>query len=385
MKKKVKIIIGLIIALCISVGMFFYLVQIKNKVHFFIYDQEKESYKQEIEYNDEIDISCKAIHLTAIRNGKDITDEITYKKVKMNKLKEYVVEYKVKGAIFKCTFIVKDKTAPVIEGEFNYSVNVNETFDVSSLKLTVIDNYDKDLTSKLEMDKIDTSKVGKQNIKVSVSDSSGNRQEKMITLEVKEIQAPIEQPKQVESQGNVTVSNPHDITVLVNKEHSLPDGWSPSDLVSFTSLNGQTHYLRQEATNKYLEMSAQAQREGILLYVVSSYRTQATQNQLYWSYYAKDPVNAPFYSAYSRTSEHELGLAIDVSYDAYLHGDMQNSKLGVWLAENAHKYGFILRYPYDKTNITQYMFEPWHYRYVGVNLATTLKNSNMTLEEYYGK
>lgn len=376
LKRKVKVIILLIALLIIAISFLCFLVHKNNKVTFYINGQEKETFKQEMEYNDSIDISCKAMHLTAKQNGEDVTDKITYKKIKIDELKEYEIDYKVNNQVFKYILIVKDKTAPIISGKTEYSIDVNDTFNIDSLALNVVDNYDKEVHKNLKMDAIDVSTTGEKQVKVSVSDSSGNTQEVMIYVTVKE---------KVKHDNDIIIVDPNRIDVLVNKTHYLPDSYAPSDLVSFTSLHGQTHYLRSEATNKLLEMIQQAQSEGIHINVVSSYRTKATQTSLYNSYMAKDSYNAPYYSAYPRTSEHELGLGIDISYDANLHNDLHTSDLGNWMSLNAHKYGFILRYPYDKSEITGYVHEPWHYRYVGVDLATTLRNSNITLEEYYGK
>lgn len=179
--------------------------------------------------------------------------------------------------------------------------------------------------------------------------------------------------------GINVVSNPDDITVCINKQNYLPDGWSPSDLVNVSG----NFYLRSEAATAYKSMIAQASSEGVSIILLSAYRTQEYQTTLYSNYYAKDPENAPFYSAYPRSSEHELGLAIDVSYDYSLHSDLDETQVGIWMFENAYKYGWILSYPEDKTELTGYMYEPWHWRYVGVDLATYLWENDLTLQEYY--
>jgi D-alanyl-D-alanine carboxypeptidase len=87
------------------------------------------------------------------------------------------------------------------------------------------------------------------------------------------------------------------------------------------------------------------------------------------------------------TSEHQTGLTMDItakSVGLELVESFENTAEGKWLASNAHNYGFILRYPKGKTNITGYAFEPWHYRYVGVDIATDIFNRGITLEEYMG-
>ncbi len=177
------------------------------------------------------------------------------------------------------------------------------------------------------------------------------------------------------------IENPNDISALVNKQNYLPEDYVPDDLVLIES----THYLRMEAAKSLNALLADIRNQNITVNVVSSYRSKEYQTTLYNNYYAQDPEGAPIYSALPRTSEHEMGLAVDLSYDYSLHEDLDETTLGIYLDEHAHKYGFILRYPEDKTHITGYMFEAWHYRYVGVELATQLKEENITLEEYYEK
>ncbi len=179
-------------------------------------------------------------------------------------------------------------------------------------------------------------------------------------------------------EGVSIVNDPEDLTVCINKLNFLPDGWSPSDLVTVEG----SFQLRSEAAEAYTTMVAAANADGIEVILVSAYRTQSYQTGLYNNYYAKDPENAPTYSAYPRSSEHELGLAVDVSYDYSLHSDLDDYPLGIWMIEHAYEYGWIMSYPEDKTDITGYIFEPWHWRYVGVELATYLWGNDLTLEEY---
>ena len=106
------------------------------------------------------------------------------------------------------------------------------------------------------------------------------------------------------------------------------------------------------------------------------------QKNLYNNYVKRDGAqNADRYSARPGYSEHQTGLAFDINYaDSRFEGTDQ----AIWLAENAYKYGFILRYPEGKEHITGYMYEPWHYRYIGVENAAKIFASGLTLEEYYG-
>lgn len=390
MKKKKKVFIALILLLLIiiisTIGLFAFLKT--EKIAFYIQGKEATELSKEVEYQDTIDYSPKAIKLSAKRNNVNITNEIKYKKVKIDKLKTYPITYQVGDTKFMYKMKVVDTTAPILTGESTVTLKQGETFDQAILNLKAIDNFDKDISDQITCkDTVDTSIPKEYPLLYTVKDSSGNtsKLEVMVIVEAKEIvnnetnQANSAGSSNSQPSGINIVSNPNDITVMINKQNKLPDGWAPSDLTSI----GNNHYLRYEAAISLNQMRQDAMNSGIPFNVVSSYRTQAYQANLYNNYYANDPINAPFYSALPRTSEHELGLAIDVSYDYALHDDLQNSSLGQWLAAHAHEYGWIMRYPYGKTNITGYVFEAWHYRYVGVNLATALRNSGLTMEEYY--
>ena len=125
-----------------------------------------------------------------------------------------------------------------------------------------------------------------------------------------------------------------------------------------------------------------------VLYLCSGYRTLEAQASLFSkSIREKGIAHACSRNALEGRSEHNLGLALDISTtDAgVISSGFAGTAAGTWVGEYCHEYGFILRYPEDKTSITGYVFEPWHYRYVGVDLAGTLYTSGQTLEEYYGK
>lgn len=391
MKKKAIIIIIIMITIMITlISAVFLIVNKRNMITFYINGKEAENYSQKVEYSDSIDYSTNAIKLTAKKNNKDITKQIKYNKVKITKLKTYQITYEVEGKKFVYEMEVVDTSAPKITGEATYSIKQNETFDQTHLNLIATDNFDKDITDKITTeDSVDTSTPGEYTLTFKVSDSSNNIAEFkcIVTVEAKEEiidssketnNAKVDNNYNTQSNINI-VSNPNDITVMINKYNYLPDGWAPNDLVSI----GGNHYLRAEAANSLNQMRQAAINSGISFNVVSSYRSQSYQTNLYNNYFAVDPINAPFYSAYPRTSEHELGLAIDISYDYSLHSDLQNSALGQWMMQHAHEYGWIMRYPYGKTDITGYVFEAWHYRYVGTSLATQLRNSGLTMEELY--
>jgi zinc D-Ala-D-Ala carboxypeptidase len=188
------------------------------------------------------------------------------------------------------------------------------------------------------------------------------------------------------------VSQPASIPVLVNKLNKLPDSYNPSDLVTTTvpfisTATSEKRKMRTEAAAALAKMFAGAKQQGVSLLGVSAYRSHATQTALF-NYYVKVDgyEKARSYSALPGTSEHETGLAIDVTggngkcaADDCFGGTMEAK----WLQSHAAEYGFIIRYPKGKEAITGYKYEPWHIRYVGKAIATQIMSSGITLEEYY--
>ena len=130
------------------------------------------------------------------------------------------------------------------------------------------------------------------------------------------------------------------------------------------------------------------EKENIELYGVSGYRSYARQKQIYDKNIAtRGQAATDAVSAKPGSSEHQTGLTIDVSARSVnfrLDQSFGDTKEGQWLAQNAHLYGFIIRYPYGKSEITGYSYEPWHIRFVGKAVATYLYENELTLEEYYG-
>lgn len=195
-----------------------------------------------------------------------------------------------------------------------------------------------------------------------------------------------------EEDGYAVVAQPESVTVLVDKQYKLPDGYEPSDLVypdvRFTfSEKIDKRKMRQEAANALEDLFAGAEKDGIYLAGVSAYRSQETQKSLFNRYVEKDGLEkALTYSAFPGTSEHQTGLAIDVSgSDGKCAAEdcFGGTPEAEWLAEHAPEYGYIIRYPKGKDAITGYKYEPWHIRYVGKELAQELDEKDLTLEEYY--
>lgn len=173
-------------------------------------------------------------------------------------------------------------------------------------------------------------------------------------------------------------ANPDDgIKILVNKFHYLPSNFEVNDIVKVSNWYAyEGHEIRKEVYDKYVEMWYKAKEEGLTLLINSSYRTNEQQEKEYKN--SNDE-----YASRPGFSEHQTGLALDiVTYDT-IGNNFENTKEFAWLQNNSYKYGFILRYPKGKEDITGYAYESWHYRYLGVELATKVYNSGLTYDEYY--
>ena len=181
--------------------------------------------------------------------------------------------------------------------------------------------------------------------------------------------------KSVSAAFAVTVNAPAKIELkyvdgilIANKSYPLPSNYNPGT--------------NPEAKAAFDNMAAAAAADGLKLFIRSGFRSYTTQRSLYNGYVKRDgAAAADRYSARPGYSEHQTGFAFDINKaDSSFIGTPE----AIWLANNAYKFGFILRYPEGKESVTGYMYEPWHYRYVGVEKAAALYNSGLTIEEYYG-
>ncbi|EXJ22951.1 D-alanyl-D-alanine carboxypeptidase [Alkalibacterium sp. AK22] len=183
---------------------------------------------------------------------------------------------------------------------------------------------------------------------------------------------------------------PSSIKALVNKQYALPEDYSPEDLVTVevpTILeNPEVNQLREAASIALSDMFQAAEEEGIKLYARSGYRSYQTQVQLFDSYVSNHGEEAANrYSARPGESEHQTGLAMDVTSESanyQLSEAFGDTEEGMWVAERAHEFGFVIRYPRGKEDVTGYQFEPWHLRYFGEELAQEIYESGLTYEEY---
>ncbi|CAM4204015.1 MULTISPECIES: M15 family metallopeptidase [Bacillus] len=180
------------------------------------------------------------------------------------------------------------------------------------------------------------------------------------------------------------------IQAVVNKEYGLPEDYKPEDLVvpnvpfSFSGTLEKS-YLRKEAAEALERLFDLAKKEGIQLNAVSGFRSYDYQKNLYANNVKrKGQEHTDRFSAKPGHSEHQTGLTMDVSSKSAnneLELTFANTKEGKWLKENAHRAGFIIRYPKGKESITGYAYEPWHIRYVG-DIAESIYKKKLTLEEY---
>lgn len=184
---------------------------------------------------------------------------------------------------------------------------------------------------------------------------------------------------------------PEALDVWVDKYRKLPADFFPDDLQNIKrKYCSRSLKLRSEACEAFETMCEAAIEDGIKLTAVSAFRDYQYQEKVYFRYYTK---KLPF-SEYSATrdrvsaraghSEHQTGYAVDVGCDedSLLEETFENTEAGIWIAQNCTKYGFILRYPKDKEHITGYKYEPWHFRYLGIDLARRVYESGLTYDEF---
>lgn len=192
-----------------------------------------------------------------------------------------------------------------------------------------------------------------------------------------------------ETDPEPALPEPDPYIILVNADNPLPEDMQPN----LKAIQG-TFKLEEKAAEAYLAMKEAAKQDGISLLVASAYRPQAKQEELYKNK-VKEFINqgypeeeaavvAATIVARPGTSEHNTGLAVDIVTPDFqrLIEAFAETPAAKWLAANAHRFGFVLRYPKDKTDITGIIYEPWHFRYVGLEHAKYMYENNLCLEEY---
>ncbi|WP_078060088.1 MULTISPECIES: M15 family metallopeptidase [Gracilibacillus] len=198
--------------------------------------------------------------------------------------------------------------------------------------------------------------------------------------------------EEVDEDGLVIVNDPESIEVVVNKQRKLPDGYEPQNLVEadvpyLAPAGDPKRLVREEVAGALEQLFVAGEEDGMDLVAVSGYRGYDRQKQIYEANVQQNgEEHANKFSAKPGTSEHQTGLAMDVASAAQvavLEPSFSETDEGQWLADHAHEYGFIIRYPEGKEETTGYNFEPWHLRYVGKEMATSIYQADQTMEEFF--
>lgn len=245
----------------------------------------------------------------------------------------------IKLSAYEKTITEGERFMPIVTMSPQNATDKGEKWETSDASVAIVNNYG-NITAKKE---------GSCTVTVTSTDNPEVKAEFKVTVKA---------PEKVE----LTYM---DGILIANKTYPLPSNYNPGE--------------NKEARAALNKMFAES---GLKMWVCSGFRSYNVQKNLYNSYVRRDgAAKADTYSARPGYSEHQTGLAFDINYaDSRFNGTEQAK----WLAANAHKYGFILRYPEGKEQITGYMYEPWHYRYVGVENAEKIYASGLTLEEYFG-
>lgn len=287
--------------------------------------------------------SSSVLSETVVPTVENIPDEPVITESKEVQEKVYVGVEEIKLSAYEKTFNVGERFMPMVTMLPENASNKAEIWESDNTAVATVNKYG-NITA-----------IGEGSCTVTVK--SADKPELSAVFKVT-----VNAPVKVEMTYR-------DGILIVNKSYPLPSDYNPG-------INGEA----KEALNRMFT-DAKAEK-NLNMWVCSGFRSYNVQKNLYNNYVKRDGVqNADRYSARPGYSEHQTGLAFDINYaDSRFEGTDQ----AIWLAENAYKYGFILRYPEGKEHITGYMYEPWHYRYIGVENAAKIFASGLTLEEYYG-
>lgn len=364
-KKRLFLLI-LVIVLIISCIFVF----IKSKSLSIMYDKNVI-----VNLNDEVyDID----NITILKNGSFVND-----RVKLDTSKVGVQEVKViikdsfnknREVIYKLE--IKDNDGPVITFK-NLKTEIGKDIDLLA-GVSAQDNSGEDISVTVEGN-YDFNTVGDYKLYYVASDSSGNTTREEFTLTVNKkteyMGYHVMPDRNFKTSKGFPAETKNGFTyvdgyLIVNKTYSIPSNYNPG--------------LSSEVKSKADIMFADAKVLGLNIYISSGFRSYSYQTTLYNRYVSQDGKEmADTYSARPGHSEHQTGLAFDVNQ---IDNSFADTPEGKWMANNCYKYGFILRYPKGKTNETGYMYESWHFRYVGTELAEKLYNNGdwITMESYFG-
>lgn len=314
-------------------------------------------------------------------NSKDFVKKVTgeiisYPEINVMKIGEQELIYKAKSGSttneISFTIRIKDTKLPKITlKQKEITIILGTDFDPNSIVASVVDEVDGALVYKNKkaknayriMSKVDVTKEGSYPVKVMAIDKNGNTTNATCQVHVSKEGNPIETPP-INTELQPTYIKG---VLIVNKTYGLPRDFGATDPDAYAALQ---------------QLQAAALQAGYNIPTLSGYRPYDTQVRLYNDYVARDGKEAADrYSARPGYSEHQSGLCFDIGS---IDNDYGSTPEGKWLQENCASYGYIIRYPNGKEAITGYMYEPWHVRYVGVDIAQEIMKKGSTLEEYLG-
>lgn len=292
-------------------------------------------------------------------------------------------------------YLVSNEGSYIEDAEIPHSDSFEDVSEVNVDKIEWIEDTDlkydvlvENLTSNTEADLFDIDDF--MNVNPSPSDTADDSAENFNDYSVSGNDSGFNAKS---GNGSEIVSNSFDMNswnlLLVNKTHPIPEEYE----VPLTTISGSMQ-CDERVLTPLLDMMSAAQKEGISIIVTSPYRDYELQSILFQrridAYIEKGYSYMQAYKASSQkvtvpgASEHQLGLAFDLVTSGHtsLDWDFENTDAGKWLIANSADYGFILRYPRGSEYVTGIEYEPWHYRYVGVEAAQYIKENNITLEEF---
>ena len=365
--KKKLIIFMIVILIIIRIIVYFF----KTKSLFMTYDKEVV-----VGINDEVyDID----NIIIFKNGSFVNDKV---KLDTSKVGEQEVKVIIKDSLNKektvtYKLVVKDSNGPVISYK-DLSTEIGKDIDLLA-GVSAVDDSGENISVTVSGD-YDINTVGEYKLYYVAKDSSGNETREEFTLTV-----------------NKKVAVSGDARIMPDRTFKTSKGFAAETKNGLTYIDGylvanKTYYLPSTynpgldstVQSKANLMFADAKALGLNIYLSSGFRSYSTQKNIYNNYVSRDgQAQADTYSARPGHSEHQTGLAFDVNQ---IDNSFDNTPEAIWLSNNCYKYGFILRYPKGKDNETGYMYESWHFRYVGTELAEKLYNNGdwITMESYFG-
>jgi D-alanyl-D-alanine carboxypeptidase len=328
--------------------------------------------------------------------------KIAIEEIKKNKLEDYIIAKKKYSKTLEKALTTKQFIAKNIDlyysldyrDDDNFITNINSLADIGYDKTKIIlifkhlNSEEIEALTKLPLTNNIEQYIIFDYFKVDNLERYLNYRNKNKNMELEKIITHVNIGLDYPYYGKITYVDDYDkITVLTNKYRQLPETFVPKNLVEIDKAYApQTFQLTKIAGEAFEKMANDMKKNDLHIQVVSAYRSFAYQANLYNKYVAQDgKTKAETYSARPGHSEHQTGLAIDISGNNYAFNDFDKSKEYQWIKDNAHLYGYIIRYPKGKENITGYQYEPWHLRYVGVDIATYIYNHKITFDEYYVK